>query len=73
MCFPCAFRDLHVGKNGLKAGILRATGVDTEPDLSAAFPHVADAHLGERFAILGAFNAIVIFPSAETIPHDLHI
>ena len=73
MCFPGTFRDLHVGKNSLKAGVLGAAGIDTELDLSAALPHVADAHLGKRFAILRTFHTIVIFPSAETIPHDLHI
>ena len=73
MRFPGAFRDLHVGKHRCKAGILRAAGVDAEANPPAAFPHMANPHLAEMFAILRAFDAVIIFSAAQSIPHGLHI
>ena len=45
MRLPRTLRDLHVTEHRRKARLLRAAGIDPEPDLSAALPHVADPHL----------------------------
>ncbi len=73
MSFPGARRNFHICKYGLETGFFRTARIDAEPNLSGAFPHMADTHLGKVFTILGAFNAVVIFSAAEPIPHCLHI
>ena len=73
MSFPGALRNLHICKYGFETGFFRTACIDAEPNLSGAFPHMADTHLGKVFTILGAFNAVVIFSAAEPIPHCLHI
>ena len=45
MCLPGAACDLHVREHSSEARILRAAGVNTEADLSAAFQHMAYTHL----------------------------
>ena len=73
MSFPGTFCDLHLGEYGFEAGILRTACIYPEPDLSRAFPHMADTHLGIVFAVPGAFNTIIVFPAAEPVPHDFYI
>lgn len=70
---PFTLRQLHIRKNRFERGIPRAAGIDTKADFAAALVHMADSHLAEAHAILGAFHAVVILPSAEPIPHGFHI
>lgn len=57
---PGALRNLHVGEDGREGRLLRRAGIDAEADLIGSGIHVADAHLTERHAIRGAFDAVVI-------------
>ena len=66
---PAARGHFHIGKSSLKRGILGGTGIDTKADSTAALVHMTDAHLTEMFAVPGALDAVVIFPSAESVPH----
>ena len=50
--FPGAFGNLHVGEHCLETGFFRAARIDSEPDLSRSFPHMAYTHLGEVYTIL---------------------
>ena len=68
---PFAFRQRHIGKYSLEGRILRGAGVDAEADFSAALPHMANPHLGEMDAVGGAFDAVVVLPPAESVPHGL--
>ena len=72
MRFPCALRDLHTAENGCERGVLRRAGIYAEPDSACAFRHMTDSHLFPDAAVRRAFNAVVIFPAAETIPHGLY-
>ena len=69
MGLPLAVCHFHIGKHRLKGRFLRGTGIDAETDFSIALLHMANSHLLEAFPVCGAFNAIIIFPAAEAIPH----
>ena len=73
MCFPSAFRDLHIREYRLEAGILRAAGIYAIADLSFSFPHMADPHQAKVLSVLRTFYTIVILAPAEPVPHDLYI
>ena len=59
MSFPGTRRNFHICKYGLETGFFRTARIDPETDFIRAFPHMADAHLGKGFAVMGTFN---LFP-----------
>ena len=61
---PFAFRQLHLREHRAKRGILRAASVNAEPDLPLCFRKVANPHLVKDFAVLGTFDAKIIFAAA---------
>ena len=69
---PLALCTFHVGKDRAERGILRAAGIDAEPNLPFGLVEVADPHLVEDRTILGAFDAEIILPAAEAIPHGFY-
>ena len=50
MSFPGALRNLHIRKYGFETGFFRTACIDAETNLSGAFPHMADTHLGKSVA-----------------------
>ena len=73
MRLPCTLRDLHICEYRFKTGVLRTAGINSESYLTCSFPHMAYSHLGEILTILGAFDTIIIFASAKSVPHRLNI
>ena len=73
MRLPCAFGDLHVGEDSSERGVLGRAGVDSETYLVRRGAHVADAHLTELDAVMGALDAEVVRSSREAVPHRLHV
>ena len=69
MRLPLTFGHLHIRKYGGKGRVFRRAGIDAELNLSAALVHMADTHLIKMYAVGGALDTIVIFSSAETVPH----
>ena len=67
---PFAITQFHIGKDRFKGRILGRAGIDTKADLASRLPHVAHTHLGEDFAICGTFDAVIVLPTAEAIPHS---
>ena len=70
---PLALRELHMVKDSRKKRIFRAAGVDAKPDLARSLLHMAHPHLRKMLTILGAFNAVIILPTAEAVPHGFHL
>lgn len=66
---PLAVGQLHVGESRFEGRILRAAGVNPKVDFIRPLPHMADSHLREMRSILGAFDAVVVFAPAESVPH----
>ena len=73
MSQPLAFGNLHVGEDCRKGGILRAAGVNAKADFTRTLPHMAYSHLGKLLSVQGTFDTVVIFPSAEPIPHGFNL
>ena len=70
---PHAIGDLHVGEDSSERGLFRRAGVDAEGYLIGTGKHVADAHLAEVCPVGGAFDAVVVGPAGEAVPHGLDI
>ena len=68
---PFAFGQFHVRKDCLEGRILRGTGIDAKADPAAALPHMADTQLRKMRTVRGTFDAVIILPAAETVPHRL--
>jgi len=62
-----------MGKDSTERRILGTACIDTKLNLATALPHVANPHLLEVQTITGTLDAVVIFPTAETIPHGSDI
>ena len=73
MCFPCTFCNMHIREHCFETGVFRTAGINAKTNLSSAFPHMADSHLSEFYAIQRTFYAKVIFSAAEAVPHDFDI
>ena len=68
---PLAFRHRHICEGGLKRGVLRAAGVNTEADRPRALQQMANPHLAELHTVCGALYAVIVLPAAEPVPHGL--
>ena len=61
---------MHIREHCFETGVFRTAGINAKTNLSSAFPHMADSHLSEFYAIQRTFYAKVIFSAAEAVPHD---
>lgn len=66
---PFTFGHFHIREDRLKRRVLRAAGVDAKADGAATLVHMADPHLTEILAVHGTLDAIIVFPTAEAVPH----
>lgn len=73
MGLPHALGYLHVREHCRKRELFRRAGIDAEADFVRSGVHMADTHLAEVDTVVGAFDAVVICPAGETIPHYLYI
>lgn len=71
VCRPFTFRHFHVCKNRPERRIFRAAGINPKSNRTFRIPHMTNTHLLVCYTIIRTFNAIVIFPAAESIPHGL--
>ena len=71
VCRPFTFRHFHDCKNRPERRIFRAAGIYPKSNRIFRIPHMANTHLLICYTIMRTFNAIVIFPAAESIPHEL--
>ena len=68
---PLTFRQAHIRKGCLEGRILRTAGIDAKADGSTALVHMTNAHLAEPHTVLRTFDAVIILPAAEAVPHGL--
>lgn len=73
MGFPLALHQLHVAEYCFKGRVLRRTGVNSKSNFFVAPEHMTYSHLGEMNPVAGTLNTVIVFSSAQTVPHGFYI
>jgi len=59
-------------KYNIQGGVFWTAGIEAKGDFSFSFKEVTDPNLMESHPVFGAFDAKIIQPSAEPVPHGFY-